>query len=629
MTTEDLFAPLDLAVFERLANDSFRPVGRLPYWMKTPADGDRHGGFDLAALFPMLELFLPECELSWRAGTPEKLQSDIWTEPDYRDGEIYLQAVATSLGDRHFIVLRTLPSELFTYQQLAHELDLARDQVERLSRDLEVKRAVAERATQAKSDFLAAMSHEFRTPMNAILGMAEILSSTPLSPDQRRYVSIFQRNGEALLRLLNDILDLSKVEAGRMELEVSDMDVRVVLARALETAEPHATAKGLWLRQAVATDIPRFLTGDSGRLSQVITNLVGNAIKFTEHGGIEVRAEIDPENASREMIRFSIADTGIGISEDKLGMIFDSFSQAESSTNRRYGGTGLGLTISRQIVELMGGRIWVNSKIGSGSTFFFTARLPAGADQPERNPPAETSNPLETTDLLETKLLASRLLLVDDSEDNRLIVLSYLKTTGSLIDIAQDGRTGVELFRKGRYDAILMDIEMPWMDGYQAVREIRLIEQATGTSPVPVFAMTAHAFESMAAKAFEAGFTDLLTKPIYRPTLIARLAKWVQVPTAAQIESGMEDLVPRYLERRRAEVLVYRERLAADDFDAIQKLAHNMKGSGTGYGLPRLAELGGAIEEAASLSDRATLHQYLDTFARYLSIVTLQPKRPE
>jgi signal transduction histidine kinase/CheY-like chemotaxis protein/HPt (histidine-containing phosphotransfer) domain-containing protein len=639
-TIDDLFAPFDLAVFEQLADGLFQPVGRLPAWLSV-----NEGPIDLADRFPILEIFFPECDSVWEGDSAEPVQSDVWTEPDSRGGELYLQAVATAAGGRRFVALRSLPQALFTYQQLAHDFELEKEKVERLSRELEVKRREAERATQAKSDFLATMSHEIRTPLNAIIGMADVLSLTSLTREQQKCVEIFQRNGVALLNLINDILDLSKVEAGHVELEATDLDLREVVARAMEVVEVRATAKGLSLRQTIAPGVPRYLIGDPSRLRQVIINLLGNSIKFTDRGGLEVKVELDPENRESGRLRFAITDTGIGIPEDKLGLIFESFSQADSSTTRKYGGTGLGLTISKQLVELMDGRIWVESEVGVGSTFFFTARFQVQDDQTERTAEPGLQNAQASVAELEAQAAGLRILLVDDSEDNRVLILSYLKRTRSTIDIAENGLIAVGLFQTGRYDAVLMDVEMPVMDGYQATREIRRIEKETGAAPTPVLALTAHAFADMAVKGYEAGFTELLTKPIRHVTLLAALAKYgtgngdtpivpppppesavepAQTSIRVRVEEGMEDVVPGYLEKRRADVGVYRQALDARDFDAIKKLAHKMKGTGAGYGFPRLTELGAELERAAMRSDAGVIRENLEEFASYVEKVELE-----
>ena len=339
-TTEDLFAALDLAVFEQADGNLFRLVGHLPAWQDLhPAQNEL---IDLTDRFPLLEVFFPECEATWDTGEPAQVHSDIWTEPDPRGGELYLQGVASRAGGGRFLILRSLPQALFTYQQLAHDFELEKEKVERLTRELERKRAEAERATEAKSTFLATMSHEIRTPLNAIIGMADVLSGTTLTAEQKKCVDISQHNGVALLNLINEILDLSKVEAGHVELERIGFDLAEVITRAMEVVEVRASAKGLYLRQSIAPGVPVRLIGDPNRLRQVIINLLGNSIKFTEQGGLEVRVETDPAGSEPGRLRFAIVDTGIGIPQNKLGTIFESFSQADASTTRKYGGTGLG-----------------------------------------------------------------------------------------------------------------------------------------------------------------------------------------------------------------------------------------------------------------------------------------------
>jgi signal transduction histidine kinase/CheY-like chemotaxis protein len=668
-TIDDLFASLDVAVFERLPDGMFQAVGHLPAWLQTPV-WTKPGPVDLTGEFPILEIFLSEFETVWEganagnAGTAVQIHSDVWTEPDHRGGELYLQAVPAAAAGRHFIAIRSLPQALFTYQQLAHDFELEKEKVERLSRELEIKRAEAERATQAKSDFLATMSHEFRTPMNAIIGMADVLAMTPLTAEQKKYVDIFQRSGVSLLNLINEILDLSKVEAGHIELESIDLDLREVLARAMEVVEVRTAAKGLWLHQKIAPEVPYYLIGDPNRLRQVIINLLGNSIKFTERGGLDITVGPDPENPLPGRLRFGITDTGIGIPKDKLESIFESFTQVDSSTTRKYGGTGLGLTISKQLVELMGGRIWVESELGVGSTFFFTAQLQVQVDQSERSAATHAEAAQVSVAELERLAAGQRILLVDDSEANRILIQQYMKQVPSTIDIAENGRIGVDLFQQNHYDVVLMDCEMPVMDGYEAVGEIRRLEKETGAQPTPVLALTAHAFANMKVKGYDAGFTELLTKPIRRVTLLEALAKFgnpqgdrlpVAVtaaptepeaptqnapaqttepgappsPLRVRIEEGMEDIVPGYLEKRRAEVAAYRQSLQAGDFDAIKKLAHKMKGTGTGYGFPKLTELGAALEEAAIQSNAAALKTSLDEFAFYVERVELEyPKQP-
>jgi signal transduction histidine kinase/CheY-like chemotaxis protein/HPt (histidine-containing phosphotransfer) domain-containing protein len=628
---ENLPAALDLAAFERTSDGLFRALGKLPDWLRfgegAPAE------IDLAERYPLLELFLSDCEPVFESGTPPRLDSDIWEEDEPDGTRRQLEASALRLGSRSLIVLRSLSRDRFTYQQLYHNFQIAEEDVRKL-------KLVAERATQAQRDFLATMSHEIRTPLNAIIGMADVLSSTPLTAEQKKCVDVFQRNGIGLLNLINDILDLSKVESGKVELEKVPLDLREVIARAMEVIEGRAKAKGLALKQSVAAGVPLNLMGDPNRLRQVIINLLGNAIKFTEQGHLEVRVEQDPEDGRAGCLRFAVADTGIGIPEEKLGLVFESFTQADSSTTRKYGGTGLGLTISRQLVELMGGRIWVESQMGCGSTFFFTVKL--GVSEYAAVAVPETAR--GSIEELERALKGLRILLADDSDDNRFLIQSYLKQVKCSIEIAQDGAEAVDKFRAGRFDVVLTDVEMPVMDGYMATREIRRYEREAGRSATPVLALTAHAFADMAEKGKEAGFTGHLVKPIRKVTLLEALAACrgsqrglvgsAGEPDEPVSEGGdglvvrvapdMEDVVPGYLEKRRKDVDAYRQALAAEDFDAVRMLGHKMKGTGAGYGFPVLTEIGTAIEESAKKKDAAGVAAGVDRLAWYAGKVKLE-----
>jgi signal transduction histidine kinase/DNA-binding response OmpR family regulator len=622
--SEDLFAALSLAVFERRKDGLFGAVGRLPGWLTVESDP-----VDLTDQFPLLDMFFGEWEEEWEG------QSDVWTEPQDEGGELYLQATAASIAGKRFLAIRSLPEELFTYQQLAHDFELEKEKVERLSEELEIKRREAERATQAKSDFLATMSHEIRTPLNAIIGMADVLAGTPLTAEQRKCVDIFQRNGVGLLTLINDILDLSKVEAGKVELESTEMDLREVVSRAMEVVEARATAKGLWLRQTIAEGTPNYLIGDPNRLRQIIINLLGNSIKFTEKGGLDVRVEPDPADNRPGRLRFCISDTGIGIPADKVDRLFKTFSQVDSSTTRKYGGTGLGLSISKQLVELMGGAIRVESDMGAGSRFYFTA----GFGLQENQQPRAAVPAALATEQPENGLRGIRILLADDSEDNRYLILAYLKNAQVNVEIAENGAEASRMFRSGQYDVVLMDVEMPVMDGYEGTREIRRYEAERKLKPTPVLALTAHAFADMATTGFEAGFTALLTKPIRKATLLEALAQHAGgrsttepisngVPQApanvVDVEQGMEDVVPAYLDKRKAEVPLYTAALAGRDFDAMKKMAHKMKGTGAGYGFPMLTELGASIEKASIDRDLAQIQDCINRFELYLGSVELK-----
>jgi CheY-like chemotaxis protein len=387
--------------------------------------------------------------------------------------------------------------------KLGHaNIELARTLAERES----LKQA-AEAASRAKSEFLANMSHEIRTPMNGILGMTELALMNTKHPRVKKHLQMARQSGLALLDIINDILDLSKIEAGRMELEIRDFGLRDAVGSTLDALRVGARQKGLVLMHAIGPEVPDRLNGDSGRLRQVLTNLVGNAVKFTERGKVAVSVGVvgeDPRTGAVRL-RFAVQDDGIGIDQDKLASVFDAFSQVGSSAHVKYGGTGLGLSISKSLVEMMGGEIGVESSPGRGSTFHFTAGFGLGAPEaarPERDAPRQDRRP-------PVKL---KILVAEDNLVNQLLAVELLKQRGHDAVAAADGRAALEALRAGGFDLVLMDSRMPEMDGIEATRRIRAGE--AGRPDIPVVALTAHALAGDRERFLAAGMDDYLSKPI-------------------------------------------------------------------------------------------------------------------
>jgi CheY-like chemotaxis protein len=473
------------------------------------------------------------------------------------------------------------------------------------------------------------MSHEIRTPMNAIIGIADLLAKTPLAPEQDKYVQIFRRAGDNLLNLINDILDLSKVEASQLELERTGFSLNDHLEKVTEMVADRAHEKGLALVCEIAPNVPTDLVGDPTRLRQVLLNLLSNAIKFTESGEVSLRVAPDADSSVPTALRFTVSDTGIGIPGEKLGQVFERFTQADSSTTRRFGGSGLGLTISKRLVELMGGRIWVESRVGEGSVFAFAVpfEIWAAANRP-------TAAPVGTGP--EAPLPALCILLAEDSPDNCAITMAYLKDTPYRVEIAETGAIACKKFIAGHYDLVLMDRQMPIMDGLAATRTIRAWEQANDRPPTPIIALTASALKGDREMCLAAGCTAFLTKPIKQEVLLQAIKeRSIVAPPSSKEESSrmdtilvraepkLADLIPVFLQNCRKNVIAMLDALDRGDFETVEILGHGMRGAGGSYGFQAITDIGAALEQAAESADTDASRKWAGELSRYLDRVEI------
>lgn len=505
----------------------------------------------------------------------------------------------------HYVVIhRDISDRKRTAAELAH----SHEELVRYSEELKDATYRAEAASRAKSDFLASISHEIRTPMNAIVGMADLLSETQLTQKQAKYVEVFQRAGENLLVLINQLLDVSKIESDTFELENIDFDLKGVLEKTTALFEAPTQSKGLKLSLRVGRDTPTQLVGDPYRLQQVLTNLIGNAIKFTKTGSITVEVALgEMVSAADCSLEFKVTDTGVGIPDEKRSLIFENFTQGDSSITRQYGGTGLGLAITRALVEKMKGNIAVESTVGVGSMFRFLATFGLQSGRPQ----------------VQAESAPWRVLLCEDSQDNAFLVRAYLEGNNFVLEHAADGKAGVERFKTGAFDVVLMDLQMPILDGHAATRRIRQWEADHSRRPTPILALTAHAQTEEAKRCEASGCTAFLSKPIRKAALLAALAKHlphiVLAPEHSDVPPEVQELVPGYLEQKWVDLDRLSTAIEAADYGTISRLGHQLKGSGTSYGFEAFSEIGSAIERAGRGHDLEETRRQVDLLAASVS----------